>query len=228
MDTSAPLPTQAQHVCELLRADIVSCKLVPDTKLNIAALAEDFSVSLGAVREALSRLSSEGLVLSSARRGFRVSSVSRDELFDLTNTRVDIESLCLSRSIALGDLAWESRIVASMHTLGRLDEAGASKLAKWDDDWMNAHIAFHESLVRACGSPCLLKIREDLFIKSERYRRLSLALGAGTEVRDVPGEHQTMATAALARDAALAIDTMKAHFLRTADILIASTDLQLE
>jgi DNA-binding GntR family transcriptional regulator len=226
MDTSEQLPTQAEHVCERLRADILSCKLMPGSKLNIAALVDEFGVSLGAVREALSRLSSEGLVLATARRGFRVSAVSRDELFDLTNTRLDIESLCLNRSIALGDLAWESRIVAAMHTLARLGEAPATGSGlKRADEWMNAHSEFHASLVSACGSTCLLKIRDDLATKSERYVRLSLVLGA--EVRDVPDEHKRLAEAVLACDAALAIDRLKTHLMGTANILVKSTGLKL-
>jgi DNA-binding GntR family transcriptional regulator len=91
--------TLTSAVQERLRSDILSTKLVPGQKLHIAGLAKQFSVSLAAVREALSRLVADGLVQASDQRGFRVSPVSSADLADVTQTRIDIESLALRRSI---------------------------------------------------------------------------------------------------------------------------------
>ena len=96
-------------VQERLRADILSTRLLPGQKLHIAGLAKQFSVSLAAVREALSRLVADGLVQASDQRGFRVSPVSPADLRDVTQTRVDIEGLALRRSIERGDAAWLAR-----------------------------------------------------------------------------------------------------------------------
>ena len=54
---------------------------------------------MSGVREALSRLWAEGLVVAEPQRGFHVSPVSLEHLTDLTLTRMEIEGLCLSRSI---------------------------------------------------------------------------------------------------------------------------------
>ena len=88
-------------VQERLRADILSTRLLPGQKLHIAGLAKQFSVSLAAVREALSRLVADGLVQASDQRGFRVSPVSPADLRDVTQTRIDIEGWrCGARSSA--------------------------------------------------------------------------------------------------------------------------------
>ena len=97
-------------VQERLRADILSTRLLPGQKLHIAGLAKQFSVSLAAVREALSRLVADGLVQASDQRGFRVSPVSPADLRDVTQTRVDIEGLALRRSIERGDQEWLSSV----------------------------------------------------------------------------------------------------------------------
>ncbi|ACF03139.1 transcriptional regulator, GntR family [Rhodopseudomonas palustris TIE-1] len=60
-------------VQERIRADILATRLLPGQKLHIAGLAKQFSVSLAAVREALSRLVADGLVQAADQRGFRVS-----------------------------------------------------------------------------------------------------------------------------------------------------------
>src|SRR5260370_17623029 len=68
--------TLTSAVLERLRADILSTKLVPGQKLHIAGLAKQFSVSLAAVREALSRLVPPRLVQASDQRRFPVRPVS--------------------------------------------------------------------------------------------------------------------------------------------------------
>ena len=114
-------------VQERLRADILSTRLLPGQKLHIAGLAKQFSVSLAAVREALSRLVADGLVQASDQRGFRVSPVSPADLRDVTQTRVDIEGLALRRSIERGDQEWlciggavfHGALRCSLHLSGR-------------------------------------------------------------------------------------------------------------
>ena len=115
---------------ERLRADILSTKLVPGQKLHIAGLAKQFSVSLAAVREALSRLVADGLVQASDQRGFRVSPVSPADLADVTQTRIDIEGLALRRSIERGDQAWLASVEKAFASLNAVpyrhpDEPGS-------------------------------------------------------------------------------------------------------
>ena len=107
--------TSALH--ERLRADILAARLLPAQKLHIAGLAKQFSVSLAAVREALSRLVADGLVQASDQRGFRVSPVSPADLRDVTQTRIDIEGLALRRSIERGDQEWLSSVERSFTAL---------------------------------------------------------------------------------------------------------------
>src|SRR5690606_30358256 len=97
--------------------------LPPGTKLNIGALEKRYEVSLGAIREALSRLSAEGMVIAESHRGYTVTPVSSAELLDLTRTRVDIEWLCLKNAMQHADVEWESRIVAAAHRMERLQDA---------------------------------------------------------------------------------------------------------
>ena len=78
-----------------LRTELLSSRLAPGEKLKIEVLCEKFSVGSSAVREALSRLASEGLVVSEPQRGFRVAPLSLDSLRDLTDVRCKIEGLCL-------------------------------------------------------------------------------------------------------------------------------------
>lgn len=213
-------PTQADTVAQRIRAEVLQGVLLPGEKLNIKALEQRFEVSLGAIREALSRLGAEGLVVAEAHRGYHVTPVSRDELMDLTYTRIEIEGLCLRKAIAQGDVEWESRIVAAAHRMERLQEYTSDKEARRTPAWNQAHGEFHAALVDACHSPWLLRMREMLYAQSERYRLMSVPLG--TDHRDVKGEHRRLMNAVLGRDAEQAAQVVREHFIATVGIILRS------
>lgn len=210
--------TQAGDIYDQLRADILACRIEPGSKLRINDFVDRFGVSLGAVREALSKLSSEGLVISTAQKGFSVASVSKAELLDLTQTRIEIELICLKAAMERGDVDWETGIVAAFHRLSRLTERNQQDPSRLDDKWAAAHSDFHEMLVATCESPVKLRIRKALYEQSERYRRLSVPVRK--QKRNVNAEHKAIMDAALARDTETACRLMAAHIQLTTDILL--------
>ena len=218
MSRSAASSSLTQDAYERLRADLLACRLRPGARLKINELCEALRVSLSAVREALSRLTSEGLVVAEPQRGFRVAPISAEELRDLTSVRAQIEGACLERAIAAGNIGWEAELVAAFHRLSRTPEREPDDPDRMNEAWSAAHAAYHEALVAACDSPWLLRLRAILYAQSERYRRLSVPL-AGF-VRDLNGEHQDMMEAALARDAAGANRLMTQHIELTTRVLL--------
>lgn len=208
--------TQAAY--ERLRGDVLTCRLRPGEKLVIGDLCRELGFSLGAVREALSRLTSEGLVIAEPQRGFRVAPISEDELLDLTQVRIQIECLCLEQSIAKGDVAWEARLVAAYHALSRIPEREPKDQDRLSETWINAHNEYHAALVGGCASPWLLRLRAILYAQSERYRRLSLPLAR--QARPVGDEHRDIMQATLARDFPRASELLRQHLSTTASILL--------
>jgi DNA-binding GntR family transcriptional regulator len=202
--------TLTSAVQERLRADILATRLLPGQKLHIAGLAKQFSTSLAAVREALSRLVADGLVQASDQRGFRVSPVSLADLADVTQTRVDIEGLALRRSIERGDQAWLDQVQIAHDRLRAVPYRYPDEPGVHYEEWVVRHRVFHRALVNACGSQWLLGFRDVLHEQSERYRRLSFR--DVSKVRDVETEHAAIVAAALRRDADAAVDALAKHF----------------
>lgn len=198
-------------VQERLRADILATRLLPGQKLHIAGLAKQFSVSLAAVREALSRLVADGLVQASDQRGFRVSPVSLADLADVTQTRIDIEGLALRRSIERGDQQWLTSVEAAFDALKAVPYRYPDQPGVHYEEWVVRHRVFHRALVNACGSPWLLGFRDVLHEQSERYRRLSIRREDG-KPRDVEAEHAAIVDAVLKRDADTAVAALSHHF----------------
>jgi DNA-binding GntR family transcriptional regulator len=214
--------TQSDRVFNSVRADILGCRLLPGGKLRINEIAAQHDVSLGAVREALSRLTSEGLVVAESQKGFHAAPLSLADFRDLTDARVEIETLTLKRAIAKGDVEWETQLVAAWHRLSRTSTHVAGHPDLHSDDWAAAHGEFHRALVAGCGSEKLLAIRAQLYEQAERYRRYS---GVIERKRDVAAEHKRLFDAAIARDDKAAAREMSAHLWLTADIIIGSSAL---
>jgi DNA-binding GntR family transcriptional regulator len=213
-----PSVNLTQRAYEELRADLLSCRIPPGAKLKIQDLCTKFSVSLGAIREALSRLTSEGLVMAEPQRGFRAAPISAEDLQDLTKVRIEIDSLCLRRAIEIGDVDWEARLVAAFHRLSRMPERAPGDPARSSDDWAEAHSAFHTALLDGCNSPWLMRLHQQLYDQSERYRRLSVSLAQRR--RNIGDEHQKILDATLARDAEKAVKLLAAHLGATTTILL--------
>jgi GntR family transcriptional regulator, carbon starvation induced regulator len=207
----------AERAYRRLRAEILHGELMPGERLRAADLHLRFGLGLTPIREALGRLAAENLVDLESHRGSRVREASVAELADLMATRRAIERLCLEAAIAHGDTAWEAEIVAALHLLSRTALPQGEQDRAAATVWEARHRRFHAALVAACGSAWLLRFWNLLSDHSERYRKIRLLrhAEAAAEVRDIPGEHQAIAQAVLARDAARATALMDAHLLAT-------------
>mgnify|MGYP006268857623 FL=1 len=209
--------TNTERAYERLRSEILRGDLMPGDRLTAADLQERFSLGITPIREALTRLSVEGLVETENHRGAKVANVSTATFTDLMSTRRSIERLCLEASIANGDEIWEAEVLAAMHMLSRTplpsssEDRGAAAL------WEERHRRFHLALVSACGSEWLLRFWNMLVDHTERFRKLRLLHRhtAEAEVRDVNDEHRAIMNAVLARDATAAIGLMDLHLAKT-------------
>jgi GntR family transcriptional regulator, carbon starvation induced regulator len=204
--------TIAADVMHRLRSGIVACELKPGEPLKFDALRQAYGASFSTLREALTSLVADGLVVVEEQRGFHVAPVSLEDLLDLTHVRLLIEVEALRLSIENGKDDWEIWIITALHRLSRIEERAAGNPVI-DPEWKGAHREFHLALISACQSPTLIALHKELFDRAERYRSLSAA------VRPVPrnkeGEHRALMQAAIGRDTALAVTLIEKHIRST-------------
>lgn len=212
--------TRVLQVHAAIRRSILNGQLRPADKLSPSALALDFGVSLGVVREALTRLAEQGLVVSQPQQGFQVVPISRDDLLDLTSTRLDVETLAARRSVERGDVEWQSGLVAAHYVLAHTPQFEASvQPPALNEEWAAAHQAFHRHLLAACGSKRLLDFAEALRDSAELYRRWSSPIGGDT-ARDIAGEHRAILEAVQSKDADLTASRLAEHISHTTNVLL--------
>lgn len=219
MSLSETAITRTDHACQRLRSDILGGRLAPGSPLRLASLARQLAVSMSVIREALTRLAGAGLVTTTPNQGFRVVTLSPEDLADLTSLRITLECQAVERSLAAGDLHWESRVISTHHVLARTPIAASGSPAA-DEAWIEAHAAFHDALAAGCGSPRLLAMVRSLRDSAEIYRQWAGPLGA-ERGRDIVSEHRELMRLATARRTDEALNALRAHIQRTTDLLLA-------
>lgn len=218
--------TRVERAVRSIRADIVSGVFPPESKLAVDALRERYGVGSSTIREALSLLIPDGMVVAQGQRGFSVAPISIDDLRDLSDTRVLLETHALRLSIEHGDDEWEAGIVATFHRLGKAQAALDAGLPGSAAEWETRNHQFHDALTAACDSQWIRRILDMLHHHSERYRRRALAANGQTSParRDVHAEHRAIMEAALERDIDGACACAAEHIVRTTEVLAAVTD----
>ena len=219
MANAAETRNLSEEAYDQIRRDILNGQLFPDEKLQIDAISIRYGIGVVPVREALNRLSSEGLVSRRSNRGFCVTPISMTDLDELVKTRIWLETLALRESMKNGDDAWEEELVVSFHRLARthrlLPEGKEREIV---EKWEHLHKAFHMLLLDRCGSSWLLEFCSNLMDQSVRYRNLSMNHNPSKQRREgAAGEHKDILDAVLERETDRACTLLERHYKITLD-----------
>src|ERR1700745_1517745 len=213
-----PPATRTEQVYEVIRSELLNGVLHPGQKLKMVELTDRFGVSQSVIREALTRLTEQGLLIATPQRGFRVRDLSIQDIAELTETRVQVESLALRLAVERGDLQWETGILAAHHRLERTPVSRDDGTVS--EDWSVHHRDFHQALLVGCGNRRLRAATPSLRDSAELYRRWYWVL-TDDHQRDLAAEHRQLRELALARDADRAIEVLTEPIARAPSLLIA-------
>ena len=190
---------------------VLSGELAPGSRVQIDALRTKLDMGASPVREALSILSSEQLVVRNEQRGFWTPRISAEDFGVLLDSRCRVEAMAFADAIAHGGPEWEERTVLLQYRLNALDRQGNAT------SWEEARRQFHAALIAACPSRYLLNFCSQLYDLAVRYRNVA-SLAAYPE-RRISDEYAAIASAALARDADRAVALLVDHYRKTGDFL---------
>jgi len=207
---STSLPSQ---LTQSLRDELLNGTFRPGQQLRLNQLSQQFHVSLSPLREALSRLAAEGLVIAQDQRGYQAAPVSVRNHQEITELRTMLEPHALRISMQQGGEDWEVAVLAAHHRLQQVEKRAASDpeaLAEWEIRHRESHLM----LIGGGQMPVLAQFCEKLLAFSDRYRRIFLR--ERPLDRDIPDEHEAILRATLDRDEARAGELLAQHIGRTA------------
>ena len=190
-----------------LRERILSGELKEGEAIRQELLAEEYDVSRMPVREALKRLSAEGLVHWQNNRGGSVIKHSLREIGEIFDLRVLIEEDLFRRAIPAMGAAHFARceeLLAAMEESYREDDVGR---------WGKLNYDYHCALYAAAGRHFSEDILARLNVHSDRYVRIHLSVMAQRE--PAKEEHRRLLDLARAGEVDPACALLEHHIART-------------
>jgi DNA-binding GntR family transcriptional regulator len=159
-----------------IRDQILAGVLPAGSKLSQYDLAADMGISITPLREAIRRLSGEGLIVLDTHRNARVATMDFDEARQLHETRRAIEPAAV-------ELAAERRTDADIDRMREALKALMPVTRRWGEPALAAHRELHQALYHASHNAVMIRLLDDLWDKSDRYRRVGMELPPGNEPR---------------------------------------------
>lgn len=141
--------TAASRAYQAIRERILRCGLAPGTTINERALMDEIGIGRTPIREALLRLSTEGLVVFSGQ-GIHVAPVTVEGIRALYTARLHAERLAWQLWLKIANLAQVSRLASIFDA--------APELAQRDDEEgiVELDFRFHSQIYEECGNPFLM------------------------------------------------------------------------
>lgn len=190
-----------------IRAALISCRVPPGSRLNIAKLQREIGVSQAAAREALSRLTAEGLATIERNSGFRAAPISVQGYRELADAVLTIEVPLLRSSIEHGDYAWEGALMSAYHIATRVLREAGDQISL--DEYVRQREEFHHLLFSACGNQWLLWSWSLLYAQQLRFRHTFAELAVFE--RDLHEDNRAFLDVVFERDVERAVELWRAY-----------------
>lgn len=216
----APISTETQslvdRVSHAVRRAILEGRLRPGEALSISDLAADLGVSHSPVREALQRLSGQGLVVLRPARTAKVAPLELEDLHELYRLRRLIEVDTAAR--AAPELTDED-LTRLQSELDAMSDHAPDSDVFWDH-----HNAFHRSLLMPALSPRTERMITELWHAVERYLRIVYIETDVLFARSPHDRHRPLLEAARARDPAMVAAALTEHLQSNEREVVASLE----
>jgi DNA-binding GntR family transcriptional regulator len=190
-------------IARKLRYAIAHGEVAPGSQLGEAELARELGVSRGPLREAMQRLTQEGLLVSIRNRGLFVIEMTDTEIRDMYVLRTAIESAACKLIVRADHVSAGHELLAQVSEMQSAAATG-NRAAMSDSD-----MAFHELLVALSGSRSLERIHSTLM--TETRMCLTVLQDSYRVTEDWISEHRGIAEAVVSGDGPLAESRLSDH-----------------
>lgn len=161
-------------VARTLREAIADGTLAAGARLGEVRLAGELGVSRGPLREAMQRLTQEGLLVSVRNRGIFVAELSDEQVRDVYVARAAVERAAVAEILRRDPAAAAARLRPVLASMAQPpgDTDGTDSPEGGDDDAVGrADLAFHQLLVELSGSARLIRMHATLLTETRMCLR---------------------------------------------------------
>jgi len=201
-------------VYQNLRGKILNGILKPGQRLRQEELSRELDVSRVPLREAMTRLAADGLIVLNPRRGYAVTSLRPSEILEIFELRAVVEEHAAYRAAYARteeDIAEVERILTACDTI----KLGSEKSI---EHWLQLNYQFHARIIGSTGREHLLKFATQLRDAVEPYIRVEI--GMTGDVEEAQRDHHHLFEAYRDGDAAELARLSREHVEKTARRLL--------
>jgi DNA-binding GntR family transcriptional regulator len=222
--------SQRDRAYNYIRARVIDGSISPGSRLSNRALANEIGISFIPVREAISQLVSEGLVVHEPKLGCFVKEINRQELVDLYELREALEghgAMVAAARITEEQLEELQTHNSAMQALA--DRAVKEDIMKVDprrEMWRAADTRFHLTILKVAGNRLVVKTVNDLRVLSQVFNHYN-QFPKPDLMQKTCEEHQEIIEALRARNGNLAKDLTVQHIRLASDRLIKKFDYNM-
>lgn len=208
-----------EYVYNLLKEKIFEWDLSPGQKINISHLTREINISAIPLREALSRLNSENLVILEPNKGYRVSDIlDTENMAKMLEARILLETHAVRNIIRLNNVSVTEEMAALTDEMFSTNTGASNKKIL---DFTHLDQQFHHAIMNAGGNPFLF----------EAYKGMHCHLHIGRfyhvkgeiDQKDAPSEHMEIIEAIRTRDVYRAEIAISSHIQDSIDRLLERT-----
>jgi DNA-binding GntR family transcriptional regulator len=210
--TAESTGTLQQQAYDYVKAQIMNLELKPGQYVTDSQVASALNISRTPVREALRRLEQEGLLINRARRGWKVYTLSLEDIHEIFDIKVSLEGMIVRRAARCDDEPLQSALRAAMDQMHRAAEVGDREA------WQRADFQLHQAIFAMGGNERVTQIIKSV---DEQWHRVRIGFVAmqGRIERSNP-EHALIVESILSGDGAEAERLMRAHLENVREELV--------
>lgn len=198
-----PKLSAAQRIERSLLEEISIGDLSPGQRLDEAGLAERFGASRTPVREALSRLTAQGVLIQGEKRGAFVAQYGREELSQIFEAMHEIEAACARIAAQRLTLLTRSEIEAAQADCLAAAQAGDRSA------YLRANEVFHMAIYSATGNPYMAEIASEFRRRTGPFRAKKFA--SREDLLASAESHQALMDDIFSEDSTAASNSMRNH-----------------
>lgn len=203
-------PSLAEMAYESLSTSILTGEIPAGTQLKETHLAEQLGMSRAPIREAFKRLAEDHLVIERPRYGVFVREFTADDIADIYNVRVAIESVAARLFIRAG---------ASVEPLQELVDAMRTAATSGDTAGVvDAEVRFHETLCRLSGNSYADAVFQSL--KGPIHMAMGMDDRNYVSLDEIVEEHEPVVNALQAGDENAAVTVITEHITSSVAVVI--------
>jgi DNA-binding GntR family transcriptional regulator len=201
----APRKSLSDEVLDRLRGAIIRGQLKPGQRLNETMLATTLDVSRGPVREALTQLAREGLVVLQRHKGATVARLSQEEIEEIYELRVALERLAMERAVRLAtdeDIAAMESVIAALEQPAQAGEM---------HEVLDLDMKFHDLIYRTARHSRLYTCWPNLRSQIHAFLFSRTTAANKSYLKLVVSEHSALLDAIKARNKEEAVRLIENH-----------------